>query len=527
MAATKITSRVLADDAVVRATLGDDAIGTAEIADDAVTGALIADDVALAGNPTTTTQSLGNSSTRLATTAFVQAAVDADIDALIDSAPGTMNTLDEIAAALNDDPTFTTTVNNAIALKAPLANPTFTGNATFDSPTLYVDGSNNRVGIGNTAPDVLLEVTGAHTSSIGMLHIDSSDHAFISLDAASSSHDKGIYFQEAGTATVIIDHDGSANLLRIHDGSNTHMVIQDDGKVGIGTTSPGTALEIASSGATEITISGGDTSYTNAGLVLEATNSTSYRGLGVFMHDAGGDHEWYAGTPYAASDQYQIGRQGTAAHAVSTAQTSLAFLTVKNDGKVGIGTASPSYTLDVDGTLGVTSTIRVTTDGSASAPCYQVGGDADTGMYQPTTNQLGFTVAGTQKAYFTTVAFNLDSSLTSGFGLGDNVPIKLGNSGDMEIYHDGSDNLIKSGDLRIWTPSFKVKSGDGSENMIVADENDSVELRYNGSKKIETTNTGIEVTGDINFTGTLREDGTEFSGGISTGKAIAMAIVFG
>ena len=76
------------------------------------------------------------------------------------------------------------------------------------------------------------------------------------------------------------------------------------------------------------------------------------------------------------------------------------------------------------GTLGTASTIRVTTDGSASAPCYQVGGDADTGMYQPTTNQLGFTVAGTQKAYFTTTAFNLDSSLTSGFGLSDNVPIK-------------------------------------------------------------------------------------------------------
>ena len=37
----------------------------------------------------------------------------------------------------------------------------------------------------------------------------------------------------------------------------------------------------------------------------------------------------------------------------------------------------------------------------------------------------------------------------------------------------------------------------------------------------------LDVDGDINFTGTLREDGSEFSGGISTGKAIAMAMVFG
>ncbi|SVD62392.1 uncharacterized protein METZ01_LOCUS415246, partial [marine metagenome] len=156
--ATKITSRVIADDAIIRATLGDDAIGVNEIADDAISSAAIGDDVALGGNPTTTTQSTSNDTTRIATTAFVQAAIDNDINTLIDSAPGTLNTLNEIAAALNDDPTFTTTVNNAIALKAPIANPVFTGNATFDSPTLYVDGSNDRVGIGTTSPGAKLHI---------------------------------------------------------------------------------------------------------------------------------------------------------------------------------------------------------------------------------------------------------------------------------------------------------------------------------------------------------------------------------
>jgi hypothetical protein len=319
MAATKITSRVLADDAVVRATLGDDAIGTAEIADDAITSALVADDIALGGNPTTTTQSTSNSSTRLATTAFVQAAVDADINALIDSAPGTMNTLDEIAAALNDDPTFTTTVNNAIALKATIANPTFTGNATFDTNTLYVDGSNNRIGIGNTAPDVLLEVAGAHTSSIGMLHVDSSDHAFISLDAASSSHDKGIYFQEAGTAQVIIDHDGSANLLRIHDGSNTHMVIEDGGNVGIGTTSPSSLLNV--SGATARTTITSTGAGNNVGLILEADSAdTTMESGGVY----------YVADNTADSSYLSLSGDNANYH-----------LSVTHGGKVGIGTNTP------------------------------------------------------------------------------------------------------------------------------------------------------------------------------------------
>ena len=85
---------------------------------------LIADDVALAGNPTTSTQQAVNSTTSIATTAFVTTAVNN----LIDSAPGTMDTLNEIAAALGDDPSFTTTVNNAIATKLPLSGGTMTGN---------------------------------------------------------------------------------------------------------------------------------------------------------------------------------------------------------------------------------------------------------------------------------------------------------------------------------------------------------------------------------------------------------------
>ena len=98
---------------------------------------LIQADVALGGSPTTTTQSAGNNTTKLATTAFVTTAVNN----LIASAPGTMDTLNEIAAALNDDPDFTTTVNNAIATKLPLAGGTMTGNiAHAGSLTIDVGG---------------------------------------------------------------------------------------------------------------------------------------------------------------------------------------------------------------------------------------------------------------------------------------------------------------------------------------------------------------------------------------------------
>ena len=79
------------------------------------------------GTPAAPTASAGTNTTQLATTAFVTTG----IANIVDSSPGALNTLNELAAALGDDANFSTTVTNSIATKAPLASPTFTGNATF------------------------------------------------------------------------------------------------------------------------------------------------------------------------------------------------------------------------------------------------------------------------------------------------------------------------------------------------------------------------------------------------------------
>ncbi|EIE6695861.1 tail fiber protein [Escherichia coli] len=90
----------------------------------------------LTGTPTAPTAAQGTNSTQIANTAFVKAA----ITALINGAPGTLDTLKEIAAAINNDPNFSTTINNALALKAPLASPALTGIPT--APTA-AQGTNN------------------------------------------------------------------------------------------------------------------------------------------------------------------------------------------------------------------------------------------------------------------------------------------------------------------------------------------------------------------------------------------------
>jgi len=70
-------------------------------------------------------------------------AVTAQIDGVIAAAPGALDTLNELAAALGDDPNFATTITNLLATKANLADPTFTGITTIptlDVITLNVDG---------------------------------------------------------------------------------------------------------------------------------------------------------------------------------------------------------------------------------------------------------------------------------------------------------------------------------------------------------------------------------------------------
>ncbi|WP_322444232.1 phage tail protein [Escherichia coli] len=91
------------------------------------------------GTPKAPTPAAGNNTTQLATTAFVQAA----LTALINGAPATLDTLKEIAAAINNDPNFSTTINNALALKAPLSSPALTGTPT--APTAAQSVNNTQI----------------------------------------------------------------------------------------------------------------------------------------------------------------------------------------------------------------------------------------------------------------------------------------------------------------------------------------------------------------------------------------------
>ena len=109
---------------------------------------------ALTGTPTAPTATPGTNTTQVSTTAFVQAAVSG----LIDAAPGALDTLNELAAALGDDPNFATTITSALALKAPLASPALTGSPT--APKLSAGNNTSGIATAEWVQDELSEIDG-------------------------------------------------------------------------------------------------------------------------------------------------------------------------------------------------------------------------------------------------------------------------------------------------------------------------------------------------------------------------------
>ena len=77
--------------------------------------------------------------------------VNTAVSNLVDSSPATLNTLNELAAALGDDANFSTTVTNSITLKAPIASPVFTGNVAVGTSSITNHGYESQVQVGGAS----------------------------------------------------------------------------------------------------------------------------------------------------------------------------------------------------------------------------------------------------------------------------------------------------------------------------------------------------------------------------------------
>jgi hypothetical protein len=106
------------------------------------------------------------------------------------------------------------------------------------------------------------------------------------------------------------------------------------------------------------------------------------------------------------------------------------------------------------------------------------------------------------------IDINSDLTVNGDIKLNDNDKILLGNSQDLEIFHDGvnshitdvgTGSLIIDGatSLQIKGSTFVIIRSSAGENMAVGNANGSFDLYFNGAKKLATSNSGVAVTGNV------------------------------
>jgi hypothetical protein len=360
---------------------------------------------------------------------FTDARADAraqlKVDALVDAAPGTLDTLNELAAALGDDPNFATTVTNSIATKLPLAGGTLTGNVNFGDNDkaifgagsdleIYYDGTDgyirNHVGgriitrartdllfqtnaTGGGADDAMkllqngavelywdnykkfettstgIDVTGTVTSD-GLTVTGTNGNYTIAANGNDFYYSRnGTNYHIANTANggfQFLTGSSSLEALRITSAQNVNIA---GGKLAIGTTgTPTSHLDIRGSGDIDMMSKIINTQQTTNGRKTEflfgKDNGANLSGVLKYVYD---------GTQ--ANRRIDLVHYGTSNG-----------LSILDGGNVGIGTTSPDRALTIEGSDFSSSSIRLkrTGGGSSNDAGLQfesaAGANADTGL---------------------------------------------------------------------------------------------------------------------------------------------------
>ena len=294
--ATKVTTGVIDSSAITSALIANASITADDLhATLDLTGKTV----------TVATASAGDNDTSVASTAFVSTA----IANLADSAPSTLDTLNELAAALGDDANFSTTVTDSIALKAPLASPSLTG-------TVTVTGASSAY---NT-----LQLTSNSTGHGTIINLgDTSDANY-------------------GSITQFASSAGEGGRMRFVAGTTETMNLRG-GKVGIGTNNPAAAkLDIVSAdNSNTIAVVNIQNNMDNSREALRITSLGDYDAHMGFRADGATDYWGGFGIDYSDAGKFKLQTDNILSNGTN-------LMTWARDNKVGIGTTNPSAHLHID-----------------------------------------------------------------------------------------------------------------------------------------------------------------------------------
>ena len=360
------------------------------------------------------------------------------------------------------------------------------------------------------------ETTSSGSKTTGTLHATSTGVVarFEREGTANGKYDFQL-FNDAGTdcSLALIDSKASATRLTITSAGN--LQIPDNGKLQLGDGADlqiyhdGTASYIDETGTGSLIIQSNTVQINNAGgtevqakFIENGAVELYYDNSLKFKTSSGGAHSYGV---LSTSNDITIGNSSD--------------LTFEDDGKAKFGTGSDlqiwhdgSHTRfkNITGNLNIQSTAFVVTN----------HGNTENLIIATQNGAVELYYDGSKK--FETTSYGIKASSVKVF---DNEYFYAGNNSDLQISHDGSNSTIlnQTGYLALNTNTAVIRSV-AQETGLVYTANGSVDLYYDGSKKFETTSSGINVTGAINVNGSPLSSAPTItataSGSIGSGKAV-------
>ena len=466
---------------------------------------------------TATTQAESDDSTKIATTAYV---VD-KITTLIGGAPSTLNDLNELAAAINDDANYNTTLTTALGTKLPLAGGTMTGDISL--------GDNVSLNLGDS-DDASLVFDGTDTTltTTGELIFDGQTGITIDCNNRTNQNPLHISNMGAGSAGIVLSRTGVVGWITIGSrmdharttaiaGTNKSLAFIVNGSYGDGSYAA-FDFTVDANGSSRHPAVMGVRSPNNNALLFQGEQSDS---TVVFSVDYDGNVATSGtvdGVDIAARDAILTSTTTTAGAALPKAGGTLTGNATFGDNNKAIFGSNNDLNIRHDPTNGSifehinsTSTVSFRTNG----PVMQWWDTQNGGYYIHAARDGAISLAYARQTKFATTSTGIDvtgvittdgMTTSADINFGDNNKAIFGAGSDLQIYHDGTHSYIKDAGtgylkLGLSNAGTAIQNGAGT-NLLVTDAY-AVSLRYNGGQKLNTSATGITVTGNIAVSGTV------------------------
>ena len=404
--------------------------------------------------------------------------VDTEVSALVDSSPSALNTLNELAAAINDDASFSTTITNSIATKLPLAGGTMSGAIAM--------GTSKITGLGNPTANqdastkayvdsaALLKVGGTMSGALAMGNnkITGLATPTATTDATTKTYVDGIL----GSATVAATSATNAATSETNAATSATNASNSASAASTSATNAASSYDqfddryLGAKSSAPTVDNDGDALITGALYFNSTTNIMNVYGSGGWQSAGSAVNGTSERNTYTA----------TAGQTVFAATYDSGYIDVFLNGvKLLAGT-------DFTATNGTSITL---------ASGASVNDVVDIVAYGTFVLADHYTKIAADARYVNVAG----DTMTGDLSFGDNDKAIFGAGSDLQIYHDGSHSYIQesgTGNLFVRASNLVLADVDGTQ-FLRGTANSDVKLYHNNDQKLATTSTGITVDGII------------------------------